>query len=54
MGMLVEDARGDHMDEGRPHNCLIGSYESLFLFAHVMDVIALIICRVLCICTDML
>ena len=34
--MLVEDARGDHMEEAYsragPHNCLVGSHECLLLF----------------------
>ena len=34
--MLVEDARGDHMEKGilqiRSHDCLIGIHECLLLF----------------------
>ena len=32
--MLVEDARGNHMEEllSRSHDCLIGSHECLLLF----------------------
>ena len=34
--MLVEDARGDHMEEAYSiawsHNCLVGSHECLLLF----------------------
>ena len=52
--MLVDDARGDHMEEAaiwksRSHECLIISHECLLLFAPCCCVVvsAFIICRAL-------
>ena len=40
--------------QSRSHDCLIGSHESLFLFAHPVAVNAFIICSGLGACTEML
>ena len=52
--MLVEDARG--IPQSWSHNFLVGSHECLHLFTpHVaLAVTAFMICRGLCVCTEML
>ena len=56
--MLVEDARGDHMEEaysrGRSLDCLVANHECLFLFAQSCCDEYFFIYRGLCSCTDML
>ena len=56
--MLVEDARGDYMEEAYSRaglmNCLIGSHECLLLFTpSCCSECFLMICRGLCACTEM-
>ena len=54
--MLVEDARGDHMERGiaqiRSHNCLVGSNECLLLFTPSCCSEYFFICRGVCACTE--
>ena len=52
LGMLVEDA-GRGILQRRSHNCFVGSHDCLLLLHHV-TVSALMICRGLCACTEML
>ena len=46
--MLVEDERGEHMEEEYSRACLMTA-----LFRHTVTVSAFIICRGLCACTEM-
>ena len=50
--MLVEDARGDHMEESYSRAGLM--HECLLLLPHPAAPSAFIICRGLCACTEML
>ena len=52
--MLVEVARGDHMEEAYSRAGLIGSHECLLLFTHHVAVSAFIICSGVCASTEML
>ena len=55
--MLIEDARGDHMEEAYTragHDCLVGSHECLLLFTPSCCSECLYICRGVCTYTDIL
>ena len=56
--MLVEDARGDHMEEAYSRACLITAlYVAMsvsFCLTHPVAVSDFMICRCLCVCTEML
>ena len=57
--VLVEDARGDHIEEAysrqsRSHICFIGIAMSVSCLSHPVAVSAFIICSGLCACAEML
>ena len=56
--MLVEDARGDHVEEAYPRAGLITAlYVAMsisFCLSHPITISVFIICRGLCACTEML
>ena len=56
---LVNAGRGSNRRprgilQSQSHNCLVGSHECLLLLTHPVAVSALMICRGLCVCTEML
>ena len=52
--MLVEDERGDHMEEAYSRDGVMTSLYVAFCFPHPVTVSAFIFCRGLCACTEML
>ena len=51
---LVEDARGDHMEEAYSRAGLVTAMNVFFCLPHPVAVSGLIICSGLCACTEML